>query len=31
APRHSTWVRPPFAFEGKGAPLVVRATHKSHR
>ncbi len=23
APRHSTWVRPPFAFEGKGAPVVI--------
>ncbi|MFX3484170.1 hypothetical protein V6134_14065, partial [Klebsiella pneumoniae] len=29
APRHSTWVRPPFAFEGKGAAGGHSATHKA--
>ncbi|EPX2825739.1 MULTISPECIES: hypothetical protein [Klebsiella] len=28
-PRHSTWVRPPFAFEGKGAAGGHSATHKA--
>ncbi|WP_251354329.1 ribonuclease E [Klebsiella africana] len=27
APRHSTWVRPPFAFDGKGAAGGHSATH----
>ncbi|HBX4002230.1 TPA: ribonuclease E, partial [Klebsiella variicola] len=29
APRHSTWVRPPFAFEGKGAAGGHSATRKA--
>ncbi|MDQ8601221.1 hypothetical protein, partial [Klebsiella aerogenes] len=29
APRHSDWVRPPFAFEGKGSAGGHSATHQA--